>query len=99
MGSVGKVAKKAVKIVDPATDIVKSGFDSVKGMINPKMPEMNAPEMEAPKPVAPATQKSANVTQAKDYARRKSASMSGRSSSNLLDTSEAKDDKEKDILG
>lgn len=88
--------KKAVKNIS-GYNTFKSVANTAKGMINPEMPK--APEMEAPKPVAPATQQSANVQQAKDYSRRKSSSMQGRSSSNLLDPVEAKEDKQKDILG
>ena len=91
MGGVKKKAESVVNVASLGT------YGMAKGMINPDMPK--APEMEAPKPVAPATQQSANVQQAKDYARRKSSSMKGRSSSNLLDPVEAKEDKQKDILG
>ena len=96
MGSVGKTAKKLVK-EGSGIGTAKSLFKTAKGMISPDMPP--ATKMEAPKPVAPATQQSANVQQAKDYSRRKSSSMKGRSSSNLLDPLEAKEDKQKDILG
>ncbi len=91
MGGVKKKAESVVNVASLGT------YGMAKGMVNPDMPK--APEMEAPKPVAPATQQSANVQQAKDYARRKSSSMKGRSSSNLLDPVEAKEDKQKDILG
>lgn len=91
MGGIKKKAESVVNVASLGT------YGMAKGMINPDMPK--APEMEAPKPVAPATQQSANVQQAKDYARRKSSSMKGRSSSNLLDPVEAKEDKQKDILG
>ena len=92
----GSTAKKIVK-EGSGFNTFRSVANTAKGMINPEMPK--APEMQAPKPVAPATQQSANVSQAKDYARRKSSSMQGRSSSNLLDPVEAKEDKEKDLLG
>ena len=96
MGSVGKTAKKLVK-EGSGIGTAKSLFKTATGMISPDMPK--APEMQAPKPVAPATQQSDNVQQAKDYARRKSSSMQGRSGSNLLDPAEAKEDKQKDLLG
>tara|TARA_R110002012_G_scaffold258505_1_gene438969 strand:+ start:4209 stop:4499 length:291 start_codon:yes stop_codon:yes gene_type:complete len=96
MGSVGKTAKKLVK-EGSGYSTFKSVANTAKGMINPEMPP--ATKMDAPKPVAPATQQSDNVQQAKDYSRRKSSSMKGRSSSNLLDPVEAKEDKQKDILG
>lgn len=91
MGGIKKKAESVVNVASLGT------YGMAKGMINPDMPK--APEMQAPKPVAPATQQSDNVQQAKDYARRKSSSMKGRSSSNLLDPVEAKEDKQKDILG
>jgi len=91
MGSIKKKAESAVNVASLGT------YGMAKGMINPDMPK--APEMQAPKPVAPATQQSDNVQQAKDYARRKSSNMQGRSSSNLLDPAEAKEDKQKDLLG
>lgn len=92
MGGVKKAAKNI-----SGFNTFKSVADTAKGMISPDMPP--ATKMDAPKPVAPATQQSANVQQAKDYSRRKSSSMKGRSSSNLLDPVEAKEDKQKDILG
>lgn len=91
MGGIKKKAESVVNVASLGT------YGMVKGMVNPDMPK--APEMKAPKPVAPATQQSENVQQAKDYSRRKSSSMKGRSSSNLLDPVEAKEDKQKDILG
>ena len=88
-------------VVDKAKDVANVASlgvtGAIEGMVTP--PEINTPSMESPKPVAPATQQSANVQQAKDDARRKLANQSGRSSSSILDVTDAKQDDESDILG
>jgi len=84
-------ASKPIKQV--ASGLTLGMSDSIMGDA-PKVPKIDAPD-----PVAPATKSSDNVQQAKDNQRRKMAGRTGRTQSNILDSAEAREDEEKDILG
>jgi len=87
MGSAGKAVKQV------ASGVTLGLSDSIMGDA-PKVPKIDSPD-----PVAPATKSSDNVQQAKDNQRRQMAGRTGRSQSNILETTEAREDEEKDILG
>lgn len=88
MGSVGKSVQKVTSglTLGMSDSVIGSGEDAV-------------PKIDSPDPVAPATKSSDNVRQAKENQRRQMAGRTGRSQSNILETTEAREDEEKDILG